>query len=211
MFTGFHKNEVSLLGTEARNCAVLDSACSSTVCGKTWLESYLSSLKESEREEIVRREGHKIFKFGGGTRLKSEGEYELPMCLVGKPVIVKTDVVDSDIPLLLSRTTMKKAGVKLDLEKDTAVILGQDVSLNLTTSGHYCIPVDKSETLPVEEVNSVKLEELEPEKRKAALLKLHRQFAHTPKKRRAALLKDAGAWIEEFEEQLLEIEQKCDF
>lgn len=98
----------------------------------------------------------------------------------------------------------------MDLEKDTAVILGQDVSLNLTTSGHYCIPVDKSETLLVEEVNSVKLEELEPEKRKAALLKLHRQFAHTPKKRLAALLKDAGAWMEEFEEQLLEIEPKCD-
>nr|XP_034319149.1 uncharacterized protein LOC109620710 [Crassostrea gigas] len=132
------------------------------------------------------------------------------MCLVGKPVIVKTDVVDSDIPLLLSRTTMKKAGVKLDLEKDTAVILGQDVSLNLTTSGHYCIPVDKSETLLVEEVNSVKLEELEPEKGKAALLKLHRQFAHPPKERLAALLKDAGAWMEEFEKQLLEIEQKCD-
>lgn len=98
LFTGFHRNEVSLLGTEARNCAVLDSACSSTVCGKTWLESYLSSLKESELEEIVRREGHTIFKFGSGTRLNSEGEYELPVCLVGRPVIVKTDVVDSDIP-----------------------------------------------------------------------------------------------------------------
>lgn len=36
-----------LTGTEARNCAVLDSACSSTVCGKTWLESYLSCITEN--------------------------------------------------------------------------------------------------------------------------------------------------------------------
>lgn len=57
----------------------------------------------------MRREGHKIFKFGGGTKLKSVGEYELPVCIVGKPVTVKTDVVDSDIPLLLSRTAMKEA------------------------------------------------------------------------------------------------------
>ena len=35
LFTGYHEKEVSQLGTEARNCAVLDSACSSTVCGKT--------------------------------------------------------------------------------------------------------------------------------------------------------------------------------
>ena len=83
LFTGYHEKEVSQLGTEARNCAVLDSACSSTVCGKTWLHSYLSSLKENDREKVLRREGHKIFKFGGGTKLKSDREYELPVCIVG--------------------------------------------------------------------------------------------------------------------------------
>ena len=66
------------------------------------------------------------------------------------------------------------------MENDTAVIMGQDVALNFTTSGHYCIPIDKSETVPVEEVNLVKLEELEPEKLMSALLKLHQQFAHPP-------------------------------
>ena len=52
--------------------------------------------------------------------------WEQPVCIVGKPVTVKvkTDVVDSDIPLLLSRTAVKEAGVKLDLEKDRAVIMG---------------------------------------------------------------------------------------
>ena len=34
---------------------------------------------------------------------------------------VITDVVKSDIPLLLSRSAMKKAGVKLDLENDSAI------------------------------------------------------------------------------------------
>ena len=48
---------------------------------------------------------------------------------------------------------MKEAGVKLDLDKDTADIMGQNVALNFTISGHYCIPIDKSETVPVEELN----------------------------------------------------------
>jgi hypothetical protein len=203
LFTGYHKKkDVSHLGMEVQNCAVLDSACSSTVCGKTWLQSYLNSLKDSDRGKVLRREGHKVFKFGGGTRLKSEGEYELPVCMVDKPFTVRTDVVNSGIPLLLSRTAMIKAGMKLDLETDMTVIMGQDMAQNLTTPGHYCIPIDTSETVPVEEVNLVKC--------KSALLKLQRQFAHPPKKKLATLLKDAGVWKEWFEEYLLEMEQKFD-
>ena len=60
--------------------------------------------------------------------------------------------------------------------------------LNLTPSCHYCVLIDKSETVPVGEVNLVKLEEVEPEKLKSALLKLHRQFAHPPIRRLVALL-----------------------
>lgn len=210
LFTGYHKEEISQLGSDARNCAILDSACSSTVCGKTWIQTYMDSLNDDDRSKVVHQTGHRVFKFGGGTKLRSEGEYELPVCIVGKNVTVKTDVVDSDIPLLLSRSAMKKAGVKMDLENDTAVILGEEVALNITSSGHYCIPIDKTETIQVEEVNTVKIEVQGPEKRMLTLLKLHRQFAHPPKKRLVALLKDAGAWKDEFNDDLCEIEQKCE-
>ena len=44
LFTGHNKGEISQLGTDARNCAVLDSACTSTVCGEMWLDNYLNSL-----------------------------------------------------------------------------------------------------------------------------------------------------------------------
>ena len=62
---------------------------------------------------------------------------------------IKTDVVDSDIPLLLSRSAMKKAGVKMDLENDSAAIFCKDVALNLTISRHYCIPIDRTEEIAV--------------------------------------------------------------
>ena len=39
LFTGYTKAEVHQLGIDARNCAVLDSDCSSTVCGEDWLGS----------------------------------------------------------------------------------------------------------------------------------------------------------------------------
>ena len=49
LFTGNNENNLSLLVKEARNCAVLGCACSSTVCGKKWSHCYLSSLNETER------------------------------------------------------------------------------------------------------------------------------------------------------------------
>ena len=73
-----------------------------------------------------------MFKFGEGTCLLSKGEYSLPVVIACKEAIVNTDVVESDIPLLLLRKAVKKAAVKLDLENDTATIMGKEVALNLT-------------------------------------------------------------------------------
>ena len=111
----------------------------------------------SPRQKVKQTKGQRVFKFGGGTCLQSKGEYSLPVVIAGKEATINTDVVESDIPLLLSRTAMKKAAVKMDLENDTATIMGKEVALNLTTSGHYCIPIDTSEEVPVENVCAVHL------------------------------------------------------
>ena len=85
-----------------------------------------------------------MFVFGGGNQLKSDGEFRLPAEIAGKEVRIKTYVVQSDIPLLLSRNTMKTAGVKMDLENDTATIFRKEVTLNLTASGHYSVPINRT-------------------------------------------------------------------
>ena len=112
--------------------------------------------------------------------------------LLEKEVTVITDAVESDIPLLLSQSAMKRAGVKLDLENDSAKIFWKDVALCLNLSGHYCIPIDRAEQIPVEEVVSIKLEGMEREDRYKISIKLHRQFAHPPVKKLQSLLQDAN-------------------
>ena len=82
---------------------------------------------------------------------------------------------------------MQTAGVKMDLESDTAQIF----ALNLTTSGHYCIPIDRAEKIPVQKVFSVDLEEMASKDRYKTIFKLHRQFAHPPMKKLKSLLQDA--------------------
>ncbi len=165
LFTGHDTNEIRRLGADARNCAVLDSACSSTVCGSSWMKTYMESLDQTDRQKVCQSEGQRVFKFGGGTCLKSKGEFIIPAVVAGKAVTIKTDVVESDIPLLLSRTAMKRAAMKLDLENDTATIMGQEVALSLTTSGHLCIRINKNVEVSVENVCAVKLEDRSKQER----------------------------------------------
>ena len=208
LFTGYNKTDILRLGIDARNCAVLDSACSSTVCGESWLKEYMSSLDENIKGRVIQKEGNRVFKFGGGTKLKSKGEFTLPAIMAGKNVQIKTDIVESDIPLLLSRSAMKSAGVKLDLENDKANIFGKDVMLNLTNSGHYCIPISNVD-VNIENVCSVKLEEMDGKGKYDTLLKLHRQFAHPSMNKLISLLKDAGIWHIDYTEILQKIEESC--
>ena len=193
LFTGF-KEKSQNFTVEASRCAVLDSACSSTVCGADWLDDYLASLDVNNKSKVRKTDSSKRFKFGGGEILKSLGSIEIPAIVATKNVTIKTDVVESDIPLLLSKQAMKKANVKLDLENDTAEIFGKVISLNETTSGHYCVPIN--EEVDITDVNSVcavNLGENEQIKYKT-VVKLHRQFAHPSIERFTALLKDAGVW-----------------
>ena len=120
----------------------------------------------------------------------------IPIAIAGKKANIQTDVVQSDIPMLMSKTAMKQAKVKLDLEHDTAEILGEQINLNHTSSGHYCVPIDGKDVFDVENVCVVKLHQASEEDHAKALTKLHRQFAYPPQRKLTALLKDVGQWDE---------------
>ena len=71
----------------------------------------------------------KVFKFGNNLKFKSEGEYRIPAIIAGRRVMIRTDVVASEILLLLSRSAMKNAQMKLNLQDNKANIFGQEVDL----------------------------------------------------------------------------------
>ena len=209
LFTGYNKDAVQVLGEEAINCAVLDTACTSTVCGQKWFQCYLSTLPDGEMMKIQQTKGQKVFKFGGGEVLQSLLFCELPCNIAGKDVVIEVDVVKSAIPLLLSLKSLKKANAKLNIEKDTAEFFGTEVPLNFTSSGHYCIPIGKTDEIRVQEVCNVVLSDVMPEERKKILQKLHKQFAHPSMPRLKALMADAGVWKDQYNEELCEIYDGC--
>ena len=52
---------------------------------------------------------------------------------------VTTDVMEYDIPLLLSKEAMKKAKTQTDFQEDKINIFDQKVKIYFTSTGHYCI------------------------------------------------------------------------
>ena len=115
LFTGYKKGTFSNLAL-MHTTSLLERPCSSTICGENWLENYLDSLGKQDKGKVKQTVGQKTFKFRGEEHLvKRRIQFSSSDCL-------KTDMVEYDIPLLLSRKAMKTAGVKMDLESDIAVI-----------------------------------------------------------------------------------------
>ena len=69
--TGSNKEHMAELTSEALNCAVLDSACSSTVAGEKWFKSFVDSIPKEKEGLLKCYPGEKVFKFGGGEIKKS--------------------------------------------------------------------------------------------------------------------------------------------
>ena len=57
---------------------------------------------------------------------------------------LKIDVVKSEIPLLLSKESMTVAESKIDFVNDRIKIFGKGIYLHFTTSGHFTIPLNKT-------------------------------------------------------------------
>ena len=65
----------------------------------------------------------------------------MPADISGKKIFIRTEVVECDLPLLLSKEAMKRANTSIDFSTDTVIILGSTQKLLFTSSGHYCVPL----------------------------------------------------------------------
>ena len=81
------------------------------------------------------------FRFSDAGRINSFETATIPAEIAGVKCQIITAVIKKDIPLLLSKGSLKKAGACLDLKNDKALMFGQEIQLQLTSSGHYCVDI----------------------------------------------------------------------
>ena len=125
--------------------AVLDSGCNKTVCGKSWLNSFLDTLSRTEHLLVEKHNDNSIFRFGAGEHVISNELIVIPIQLGSHKLKLSTCVVDCDVPLLLSRVSLKRAHAQIDFKNDKLLVYDEPVDVFISENGHMCVSLVNKE------------------------------------------------------------------
>ena len=155
-----------------------------------------------------------MFKFGDSKPIKSNKTVTLPVQIGDIKAKITTDVIDYDIPLLLSKEAMKKASTKIDFSNDEINIFDQRIKPHITSSGHYCLKLKNDHDNPSQQYASISLickdiKNIPANEKPKVALKLHRQFAHPPAERLIQLILDSGIADADLSNHVHEISKNC--
>ena len=84
--------------------------------------------------------------------MKSTESVIFAVVIADKNCKIKAEIVNENTPLLLSKSSLKKAQTVIDLDNDKAMILVKEINLHQSTSSHYCIDISPSSCSNIEEI-----------------------------------------------------------
>ena len=217
LFTDLDSDQLCHLVGEALGQAVVNTGCPHTVSGEMWLESHINTLSSKDRSSIRTRDSRYKFRFRDGTEYQSLYHAIIPIYIDNCRYELGVDIVGCEIPLLLSRDTLRRAKAKLDVEATTIYFMGVTVPLNISSTGYMCLPIKRSLDISNDETRKVLSRVLLSRPMcgvdtdvRAKARKLHLQFCHPNSDRLIDLLKRAGAANQQVFDAIEEITAMCD-
>ena len=208
------KDEICELVSETFSKAVIDSGCTKTVAGQNWFADYLKSLSDDEASNLQYIDSCAQFRFGDSEPVTSLTKVLLPIVMGGKSIYLATEIVPSDVPLLLSKNTLKDLKANMDYVNDKLTIFGNTQEMVCTNSGHYAIPITKNPISSLAnphnaEPTLVMLASANSDYKTTAR-KLHQQFSHPRSQRLIDFIKSGGIDNEDLFEAIEKITTECD-
>lgn len=216
LIVGEKLDNLVLLTVSTRD-AVVDCACPTTVAGEAWVQGFIESLDNDSKTLVQHYSSERTFKFGGGEKRVSLGVVVLPCRLAGKNLMIKTEVVRADFPLLLGNSMLKKVGAVLYIKEQKAVILDTEVIMKEAGSGHFMLqiepPLGGAEFFKFvgqsEESVSNCLVTMDRDLTYQDIQKLHHTFGHVASSKLEKLIRNAKKLTEEVEGFLKKVEETC--
>ena len=114
----------------------------------------MKNLDDTSLNEVEISESRKIFKFGDSRKVIVTSNTKLPAQIGNTKCFVK-EIVQEKIPLLLSKTTLKKAGAVLNLQNDNIKMFDEDMEVTASSNGHYAINILPDETCNFDNIEQV--------------------------------------------------------
>ena len=195
--------QMSMLVHESLGMGVLDSACTKTVTGETWLNAFIDTMTDKDKSLVEYSSSDTKFKFGDGVEVIANKKVKFPVLIGRKKLSIESCVVNNEIPLLLSKESMKKARVVLNFKDDTATVLDDTVDLICTSSGHYCIPLtnmllnEKAQIKTSIVLHTSAISSLTKKEKRIKAIKLHKQFCHASKEKLCKLVRESKDFRDE--------------
>ena len=138
----------------ASGLALSDTACARTVCGAKWISQHVDRMTELGIPFTVIGD-EQPFKFGDGPRIISDYAVVFPILVPGcnRVALIRTSVVDQDVPMLVSSPVLKSLAAVLDLGTQTYVFRQLDGSSKMvtTSSGHIGFEISCSDEQKIQE------------------------------------------------------------
>ena len=126
---------------------IVDTACPKTMTGLQWFKKLFQIMPKAIRSQLVVEKSAEKFQFGGGERRDSLGLVTLPCYVLDDEhqahmILVKVEIVDADICMLLGGSSLEIAQATLDLGPNMTLtlptILGPGTRIPLKkAAGHY--------------------------------------------------------------------------
>ena len=136
----------------------------------------------------------------------------IPIQLGPHKLRLMTSVVETDVPLLLSRESLKRASAEIDFKQDQIRILGDVVHVVISKTGHLCIPLVSRDIKQAvkQELSSCPLQENDDKVNEKKIHKLHKQFAHPKAQKLKELIRNSGVSDKKIEEIVDTVANNCD-
>ena len=127
--------------TEIVLSAVIDAVCSRTVAGKQWFYNYLKHVDDNSLNNVKIISSNVPFKFGDNRKLYPAMKATIPAQIAQTNCSIEVEIIDADIPLLLSKSSLQKADSVLDLKNDKVKMFNKNVDFQLSSNGHYAVNI----------------------------------------------------------------------
>ena len=168
--------------------AIFDSACTKSVAGSLWFADFTRRLPPELQKQVVKRPTTTKIMFGDGRKTKCLFQAKIPVEFGHLSCYLDCQIVQGDLPLLLSVKSMSKAQLDINFGDNSFTVAGETAVKHqgeILSTGHIAINVIPSTPPSKEEIVLMTLGSSE-------ISKLHKQFGHCRSDKLLNLLKDAG-------------------
>ena len=147
---------------------------------------------------IAYLEAINVFEVESSDLLKSLNRVIIPASFGSNVVKIEVDVIEYDIPLLLSKEALERAHACINIKDDSVKLFGEKINFIVLSSGHFSVPLSKTVKL-LKDIDhnryiriSLQLQSINPEDKSEIASRLHSKFAHAPANKMIKLLNSAG-------------------